>query len=111
MPMLYDPDKRPCKIQADQDSIEFPVIMRKPSEESIRTEFCDGPIIEDSSGNAFPLPKNPEEQSVENEMEISDRAELIERIKRGENPTWVPSRTVSLHERNGTSYSLQAPFS
>ena len=25
----------------------------------------------------------------------SDRAELIERLKRGESPTWVPNRAVS----------------
>lgn len=28
-------------------------------------------------------------------METSDRVELIERIKRGESPTWVPGRAVS----------------
>jgi hypothetical protein len=28
-------------------------------------------------------------------METSDRIELIERIKRGESPTWVPGRAVS----------------
>jgi hypothetical protein len=28
-------------------------------------------------------------------METSDRVELIERIKRGESPTWVPGKAVS----------------
>ncbi|KAL8793770.1 MAG: hypothetical protein Q9195_003600 [Heterodermia aff. obscurata] len=68
--------------------------MRKPSEESIRTEFCDGPepdppdwirALEDKAANMA---------AREEENRTSDRAELMERIKRGESPTWVPSQTL-----------------
>lgn len=61
-------------------------LSRKLSEESIRTEFCDGPVPDS------PRPKTPEQDSTT----VSDRAELIERLKRGESPTWVPSRHVGL---------------
>jgi hypothetical protein len=67
------------------------VLTRKLSEESIRTEFCEGPIPDS------PKPKTPE-PDPELELEpatVSDRAELIERLKRGESPTWVPSHRVS----------------
>jgi hypothetical protein len=69
--------------------------MRRQSEESIRTEDCDGPIqdtlMEDQG-------LQEEEGSNEDGLakaQCSDRAELIERIKRGESPTWVPNEAVS----------------
>lgn len=60
------------------------ILARKLSEESIRTELCEGPIPEDS-----PRPKTPENEAT---TTCSDRAELIERLKRGESPTWIPNR-------------------
>src|SRR5688572_16402342 len=54
---------------------------RRLSEESIRTELCEGP-----------LPDSPKLTTPERENVTSDRAELIERLKRGESPTWIPSR-------------------
>ena len=68
--------------------------MRRPSEESIRTEFCDGPILEDNAPHA-PSSVQEVQGGTVDKMVIGDRGELIERIKRGESPTWVPSRTVS----------------
>lgn len=69
--------------------------MRRQSEESIRTEDCEGPIqdtlMEDQG-------LQEEEGSNEDGLakaQCSDRAELIERIKRGESPTWVPNEAVS----------------
>ena len=29
-------------------------------------------------------------------VEVRDRAELMERIKRGESPTWIPSKAVGI---------------
>ncbi|KAK0745152.1 hypothetical protein B0T21DRAFT_381202 [Apiosordaria backusii] len=61
-------------------------LSRKLSEESIRTDLCEGPVPDSP-----PLPlksTTPEPPS----HAVSDRAELIERIKRGESPTWVPNR-------------------
>lgn len=60
---------------------------RRFSEESLRLELCEGPI-----------PDSPEARSSilksDEEAKISDRAELIQRLKRGESPTWVPNRHV-----------------
>ena len=61
-------------------------LTRKLSEESIRTELCEGPVPDSP-----PRPITPEQDVVT----CSDRAELIERLKRGESPTWVPNRHVS----------------
>ncbi|KAK1998747.1 hypothetical protein LX36DRAFT_656208 [Colletotrichum falcatum] len=65
----------------------IPSLVRKLSEESIRTELCEGPILES------PRPSTPESDTA---AVTSDRAELIERLKRGESPTWVPNRQVGL---------------
>ena len=65
-------------------------MMRRPSEESIRTEDCEGPV-----------PDTPMEEEkaagVGNKGEAlcTDRAELILSLKRWERPTWVPNRAVS----------------
>ena len=69
------------------DPLRF-TLHRKLSEESIRTELCDGPIPDSPVRSKTPDP----EEDVSNE--VSDRAELIERLKRGESPTWVPNRHV-----------------
>jgi len=61
-------------------------LSRRASEESIRTELCEGPIPDSPPKAATP------EQGVE--KAVSDRAELIERLKRGESPTWIPNRHV-----------------
>ncbi|KAK5660414.1 hypothetical protein OQA88_12957 [Cercophora sp. LCS_1] len=68
-------------------------LSRRISEESIRTELCEGPIPDSP-----PKPATPE-QAVNNA--VSDRAELIERLKRGESPTWIPNRHFeSLFQHN-----------
>lgn len=66
-------------------------LSRRISEESIRTELCEGPLPD------VPQPRSPEpkpELGLVTAATTSDRAELIERLKRGESPTWVPSRRV-----------------
>lgn len=63
-------------------------LTRKFSEESIRTELCEGPIPDS------PRAITPERTLAQDIMTVSDRAELIERLKRGESPTWVPNRHV-----------------
>lgn len=70
-------------------------IVRKVSEESIRTDLCEGPLP-DNPGNkeedfatdlntdlAFPI------------LGTSDRVELIERLKRRQSATWLRNRNVS----------------
>ncbi|KAI6087794.1 hypothetical protein F4821DRAFT_235243 [Hypoxylon rubiginosum] len=58
------------------------ILRRKQSEESIRTELCEGPIPDS------PTPQTPDRDTTA----CSDRSELIERLKKGESPTWRPSR-------------------
>lgn len=68
----------------------------RPSEESIRTELCEGPLLaeagEDEHVTSSPRPESAAPLCVT--TATSDRAELIERLKRGESPTWVPTRRV-----------------
>ncbi|KAI1849290.1 hypothetical protein JX266_004785 [Neoarthrinium moseri] len=58
-------------------------LARSFSEDSVSTELCDGPIPEDLR------PRTPDEDES---APCSDRSELIERLKRGESPTWIPNR-------------------
>jgi hypothetical protein len=76
---------------------KFPVeniLNRKASEESIRTELCEGPLLDSLDG----LVRSPEMQpALDFDSPVhgtSNRVELIERLKRGESPTWVPKKNV-----------------
>lgn len=80
-------------MSQDSRSRNFDLAMRKPSEESIRTEFCDGPVPEGTSWTTSESERDVRIQTQER-TQTSDRAELIERIKRGESPTWVPKQAV-----------------
>ncbi|KAK4103578.1 hypothetical protein N658DRAFT_514405 [Parathielavia hyrcaniae] len=62
-------------------------LSRRLSEESIRTELCEGPVLESP-----PRPRTPKHPVCQ---AVSDRAELIERLKRGESPTWIPNRHLT----------------
>ncbi|KAI1397328.1 hypothetical protein F4819DRAFT_472509 [Hypoxylon fuscum] len=74
----------PTDADADADGFQHDgTLRRKQSEESIRTELCEGPIPDS------PNPRTPERDIT---TACSDRSELIERLKRGESPTWKPSR-------------------
>ncbi|KAB5576444.1 hypothetical protein GE09DRAFT_1170064 [Coniochaeta sp. 2T2.1] len=76
-------------------------LTRKLSEESIRTELCDGPVPDSP-----PRPRTPEQDVVT----CSDRAELIERLKRGESPTWVPNRHLeSLFQQTDPRSPTRSP--
>ncbi|KAM7204480.1 hypothetical protein V8F20_003596 [Naviculisporaceae sp. PSN 640] len=82
----------PIPIQTNPDPIR--PLSHRLSEESIRTELCEGPILDSP-----PKPVTPE-RSLNNV--VSDRAELIERLKRGESPTWIPNRHLEslFHQRS-----------
>ncbi|ROW05781.1 hypothetical protein VMCG_05247 [Cytospora schulzeri] len=78
-------------------------LRRKVSEESIRTELCDGPIPDSP-----PNPMFPRSESASNTT--SDRTELIEKLKRGESPTWSPKRHLeSIFRRNGSREQSTSP--
>ncbi|KAG9241364.1 hypothetical protein BJ878DRAFT_466527 [Calycina marina] len=66
-------------------------LKRKLSEESIRTELCEGPIPDDIDESM--TPETIETFSFPSHG-ISDRVELIARLKRGESPTWLPNRNL-----------------
>ncbi|KAK0746630.1 hypothetical protein B0T18DRAFT_155967 [Schizothecium vesticola] len=60
---------------------------RRVSEESIRTDLCEGPIPDSPPALKSPTPPEKPPSNA-----VSDRAELIERLKKGESPTWIPNR-------------------
>ncbi|CAN8103145.1 unnamed protein product [Discula destructiva] len=64
----------------------------RPSEESIRTELCEGPLLAEEFESENQVPES--EERCTSVASTSDRTELIERLKRGESPTWVPHRRV-----------------
>ncbi|KAI0172259.1 hypothetical protein GGR52DRAFT_549642 [Hypoxylon sp. FL1284] len=72
------PDTAPAPDRFQHDN----VLRRKQSEESIRAELCEGPIPD------TPAPRTPERDLA---SACSDRSQLIERLKRGESPTWRPT--------------------
>ncbi|OAA56619.1 hypothetical protein SPI_07626 [Niveomyces insectorum RCEF 264] len=90
-------------------------LSRRLSEESIRTEFCEGPLPDSppvlpqpSSATRASRPSSPPPTAQSTltgqttrpatpprrdvSAPVTDRAELIERLKRGESPTWIPNR-------------------
>lgn len=70
---------------------------RRLSEESIRTELCEGPVPDS------PVRPSTPQEAVSHA--VRDRAELIERLKRGESPTWVPNRHVHFESQPNFSAS------
>lgn len=98
MPIFQDPDLRLAndkeQKEASKKAPTSSLPTRRPSEESIRTEFCDGPEPE--------VPQwitALEDQAIaiggtDQATSTGDRAELIKRIKSGESPTWLPSEAV-----------------
>ncbi|KAH7375055.1 hypothetical protein B0T11DRAFT_5714 [Plectosphaerella cucumerina] len=80
-PASSDP---PAASASSPQQLTFqPLLPRRLSEESIRTDLCEGPV---------PDSPQPAPQDADMDAATSDRAELIERLKRGESPTWIPNR-------------------
>ena len=95
MPVHQDPEQQLSKAYKQEDPLQRHVNTRRLSEESIRTEYCDGPVPDIAIDNVV-LPTGEDGRVSKNgEAICSDRAELIERIKRGESPTWIPNQAVS----------------
>ncbi|KAJ6783137.1 hypothetical protein PWT90_01435 [Aphanocladium album] len=68
---------------------------RRLSEESLPVELCEGPIPDSPKQR----PETPENQ---NESHMLDRSVLIERLKRGESPSWIPNRHLDSRLQNTT---------
>ena len=96
MPIFADPERRLSTTTKEPEPTRLGTMNRKLSEESIRTEFCDGPLPDTPPRDTSP--KQARESLSVNMLETrtSNRAELIERIKRGESPTWVPNQAVRM---------------
>ena len=74
------------------------MLTRKLSEESIRTELCEGPLLESPRPrNASISAATPDSTFTFPAHETSGREELIERLKKGNiNKAWWPSREVRI---------------
>ena len=97
MPIHHDPEQHFSKAYK-QEELPHPqhdVNMRRLSEESTGTERCDGPIADIAVDHVAVQAGREGRVSNNGEAVCSDRAELIERIKRGESPTWIPNQAVS----------------
>ena len=105
MPIHQDPEEQLSKAYKQKDLPRLNIDMRRLSEESIRTEYCDGPISDVAVDDVALQTGREGRISNNGEAICSDRAELIERIKRGESPTWVPNQAVS-RGRSSTRNSL-----
>lgn len=70
--------------------------MRRQSEDSMRKETCDGSLSDVHTENPMIKQEGHDDfADGHGEALCSDRTELMERIKRGESPTWVPNQAVS----------------
>ncbi|CAD6443567.1 a8be4592-8a30-4bab-b7fd-352635a11da1 [Sclerotinia trifoliorum] len=65
-------------------------IMRKDSEESIRTDLCEGPVP-DTPEESKHTPSLGLDPSFNLYNGTSDRGEFMGRLKRGESPNWLPN--------------------
>ncbi|KAK9435350.1 succinate dehydrogenase [Metarhizium brunneum] len=109
MPIFQDdlePDRhrhpgRPSPLQREPTSS----VLRRLSEESLPAELCEGPLPND--------PTRPTTSRIDEEAAISCRAELIERLKRGESPTWIPNRHLEsiLQRRDSPTHIRTSPES
>lgn len=78
------------------------ILHRRLSEESIRTDLCEGPIPDIPTSQRT----SPEPELDTTTTTTSDRSELIERLKRGESPTWIPFRRVCLVASNSVHANI-----
>ena len=69
-------------------------IARKISEESIRTDLCEGPLPDSPDGHKDRPAGNLNTSFTFPILGTSDRVELIERLKRGQSAAWLPNRNV-----------------
>ena len=86
------------------------VITRRASEESIRTELCEGPVLDSLEDESVILARALETNFTLPIHGTSDRVELIERLKRGESPTWLPNRNVRYVSFDSLSQNYNADF-
>lgn len=107
MPYFQDPDGRAASSPPNRPTFTFPgpryrELRREPSEESIRTDLCEGPLP-DSPDDAAPTAEDEAGTSSHDASScVSDRQELMERLKRGESPIWSPKKLETPSARRTT---------
>ncbi|KFY39279.1 hypothetical protein V495_06038 [Pseudogymnoascus sp. VKM F-4514 (FW-929)] len=107
MPYFQDPDGHAASSPPNRPTFTFPgpryrELRRQPSEESIRTDLCEGPIP-DTPDDAAPTAEDEAGTSSHDASTcVSDRQELMERLKRGESPIWTPKKLETPSARRTT---------
>ena len=95
MPIPQYPTWLPFQANAPDETPPYDVTERSRGEESVSLQRDHAPLA------VLPIPdsvephRNHSNDETSQENICTDRAELIERIKRGESPTWVPNKAVS----------------
>lgn len=91
---LNQPNARSIDSEASPVSFRAPPsTLRRLSEESLPTELCEGPIPDSPQQTAA---SNDDDDDHMEDM-TSSREELIERLKKGGSPIWIPNRHVGAH--------------
>ena len=95
MPIPRYPDWQPLKATAADERLSYDVTVQPQSEESAGIQEDDGPLPLLTTPDTVQTHRDHDDNEYPEENICTDRAELIERIKRGESPTWVPNKAVS----------------
>ncbi|KFZ07746.1 hypothetical protein V501_06221 [Pseudogymnoascus sp. VKM F-4519 (FW-2642)] len=107
MPYFQDPDGHAASSPPNRPTFTFPgpryrELRREPSEESIRTDLCEG-LVPESPNDAAPTAEDEAGTSSHDASScVSDRQELMERLKRGESPIWSPKKLETPGARRTT---------
>ena len=98
MPIPQDLEVRPAKAEKESDSTEESVDTAGQIniDQPVMEEFEHSLSGRDQDWRPADIPSPVKGNEDHGEALCSDRAELIERLKRGESPTWVPNQSVSL---------------
>lgn len=107
----HTPPGKPEIAPLSNSPLDRSQVTRKLSEESIRTELCEGPLPDSPENNK---PNSAGDLNIGFTFPIlgtSDRVELIERLKRGQNATWLPNRNLEslLHDHDQTTTPKSSP--
>ncbi|KFY30688.1 hypothetical protein V494_08073, partial [Pseudogymnoascus sp. VKM F-4513 (FW-928)] len=107
MPYFQDQEGYAASSPPNRPTFTFPgpiyrELRREPSEESIRTDLCEGPVP-DTPDNAAPTAEDEAGTSSHDASScVSNRQELMERLKRGESPIWSPKKLETSGARRTT---------
>ncbi|CZR62423.1 uncharacterized protein PAC_12320 [Phialocephala subalpina] len=87
------PPSKPATRRSTSPVIEKS-LARKLSEDSIRTDLCEGPLVESLEEESDMPSRDVESRPRTSGQGTSDRGAFIELLKRGESPTWLPNRNL-----------------